>query len=99
MFRTCRGIVRPFYSTQIGRFSSPCIQYEKKAGDIGHMILSRHAGKNAFSKQMLTEFREMVEDISTDGSVRCLIISSNVPKVFCAGADLKERLEMADSDV
>lgn len=37
-------------------------------------------------------------DISEDESVRAVVLSSGVPGVFCAGADLKERATMSESE-
>ena len=34
-----------------------------------------------------------------DPEVRTIILRSNVPGVFCAGADLKERKEMTEREV
>uniref|UniRef100_A0A8C3GB76 AU RNA binding protein/enoyl-CoA hydratase n=1 Tax=Cyclopterus lumpus TaxID=8103 RepID=A0A8C3GB76_CYCLU len=40
-----------------------------------------------------------VEDIKKNNKVRSLIICSLVPGIFCAGADLKERAKMHQSEV
>lgn len=37
--------------------------------------------------------------MKNDKKVRCIIISSSVPGVFCAGADLKERAKMKLDEV
>lgn len=66
---------------------------------IATLALTRSEGKNAFSKQMLSEFNGAVSKLSTDEGVRVLIVKSTVDKVFCAGADLKERAGMADEQV
>nr|XP_043899155.1 enoyl-CoA hydratase domain-containing protein 2, mitochondrial isoform X2 [Solea senegalensis] len=42
--------------------------------------------------------RELVSTLSSDSSVRVVVFKSLVPKVFCAGADLKERALMTDSE-
>ncbi|XP_028079558.1 probable enoyl-CoA hydratase 2, mitochondrial isoform X4 [Camellia sinensis] len=39
------------------------------------------------------------EAINRDSSANILMISSSVPRVFCAGADLKERKTMSSSEV
>ena len=69
---------------------------------IAHLRLERHEGKNAFSRGMLSEFVRCVETVQRAAEVKAvnvLIVSSSVPKVFCAGADLKERQDMAESEV
>ena len=58
------------------------------------MSLCREEGKNSFSRQMLDEFVENTDMLSRNVDIRALILQSKVPKVFCAGADLKERVTM-----
>ena len=48
---------------------------------------------------MLAELNETVAKVSSDKSARVVIISSNVSKVFCAGADLKERATMPENQI
>ncbi|PWA31967.1 hypothetical protein CCH79_00019281 [Gambusia affinis] len=45
------------------------------------------------------EMFEAVEDIKKNNKVRSVILSSLVPGIFCAGADLKERAKMHQSEV
>jgi len=86
-------------SRQLCSASLPsCIKVEKLSSGIVSIILAHH-GKNSFSKLMIKEFREAIADVSLDSSVRCVILKSEVPKVFCAGADLKERLAMPDDEI
>jgi len=42
------------------------------------------------SRQLLSEFNEALENARKE-KARVVIINSSVEKVFCAGADLKER--------
>ena len=51
--------------------------------------LDRPEAKNAISKEMLRGLRHAFESVDCDPSVNVLMIRSTVPKVFCAGADLK----------
>ncbi|KAJ0394209.1 hypothetical protein ATCC90586_009839 [Pythium insidiosum] len=60
--------------------------------------MSRHAARNALGKQMMREFREAMDAVRFDTSVRVVVLQSVVPKVFCAGADLKERLQMTPQE-
>lgn len=41
---------------------------------------------------------DAARNISEDESVRAVVLSSGVPGVFCAGADLKERATMSKSE-
>ncbi|XP_065858100.1 probable enoyl-CoA hydratase 2, mitochondrial isoform X1 [Euphorbia lathyris] len=61
--------------------------------------LDRPAAKNSIGKEMLRGLRQTFELISSDDSAKVVMICSSVPKVFCAGADLKERKLMTPSEV
>ena len=43
---------------------------------------------------MLQELSETLDTIQEDSTIRCVVITSCSPKVFSAGADLKERATM-----
>jgi len=66
---------------------------------IGVLILSNDAGKNSLSKAFILELNDLFAKLRENENIRSLIIKSNVPKIFCAGADLKERLSMPDNEV
>ena len=66
---------------------------------ISELILERHEGKNAFSSDMIDSFERAVESVRSNKDIRVLIVRSTVDKVFCAGADLKERLAMPEEKV
>ncbi|KAG6577665.1 putative enoyl-CoA hydratase 2, mitochondrial, partial [Cucurbita argyrosperma subsp. sororia] len=61
--------------------------------------LARPEVKNAIDKDMLRGLRHAFESVDSDPSANVMMICSSVPKVFCAGADLKERKEMTASEV
>ncbi|KAL8196156.1 hypothetical protein R6Q57_025156 [Mikania cordata] len=61
--------------------------------------MDRPEAKNALGKDMLRGLLNTFEAISTDSAANVLLICSSVSKVFCAGADLKERLTMNVSEV
>lgn len=58
------------------------------------VTLNRPATANALSVKLLKELNHVLETVTTDPTVRCVIITGTGNKVFCAGADLKERMEM-----
>lgn len=68
-------------------------------GKIAVMGLNRPKAKNAFSKNLIGRLEESVHSVRFDKDVRAVIIRSMVPGIFCAGADLKERLTMKPSEV
>ncbi|CAN1333708.1 Probable enoyl-CoA hydratase 2, mitochondrial [Linum perenne] len=61
--------------------------------------LHRPEARNAIGKEMLRGLRHTFETLETDDEANVVMISSSVPKAFCAGADLKERKEMTASEV
>ncbi|KAK4486497.1 hypothetical protein RD792_009180 [Penstemon davidsonii] len=61
--------------------------------------LERPSTKNAIGKDMLRGLQYTFEAVNRDHSAKVLMICSSVPKVFCAGADLKERKTMSPSEV
>uniref|UniRef100_A0A7N6BEU2 AU RNA binding protein/enoyl-CoA hydratase n=1 Tax=Anabas testudineus TaxID=64144 RepID=A0A7N6BEU2_ANATE len=61
--------------------------------------INRPKAKNAISKNLVKGMFEAVENIKKNNKVRSVIFCSLVPGVFCAGADLKERAKMHQSEV
>lgn len=63
---------------------------------IAVLRMSRHASKNALGRQMLAELSTAVKTtLPSDPTLRAVILTSSVERVFCAGADLKERKTMS----
>jgi methylglutaconyl-CoA hydratase len=48
---------------------------------------------------MMNEFREAIASVRFDPTVRVVLLRSAVDRVFCAGADLKERATMDEVEV
>ncbi|KAK5132858.1 hypothetical protein LTR08_008574 [Meristemomyces frigidus] len=72
------------------------------AGSIAVLSLNRLRARNALSRQMLSELSGVVEGLHAEGgkgSTRALILASESDNAFCAGADLKERLDMTPDEV
>ncbi|PON64587.1 Crotonase superfamily [Parasponia andersonii] len=61
--------------------------------------LNRPERKNAIGKDLLRGLQQALEAISRDSSSNVVILRSLVPNVFCAGADLKERKTLTQSEV
>ncbi|MUV39846.1 Enoyl-CoA hydratase [Lentibacillus sp. JNUCC-1] len=66
---------------------------------IAVLTLNRPEAANALSKALQDELNEKVSAIKTDPSIRCVVITGAGEKVFCAGADLKERRGMNETQV
>ncbi|TFW45564.1 enoyl-CoA hydratase [Bacillus sp. 005/A4HT-01/001] len=65
---------------------------------IGIMTLNRPAQANALSAAMLEEINQTIQEIKHDENIRCLLMTGTGAKVFCAGADLKERRLMTEQE-
>ena len=62
------------------------------------LSLTRTKEKNAIGRQLLSELKEALENLSQEGSTRCVVVRSTAVGVFCAGADLKERAQMTQQE-
>lgn len=81
----------------VRRFASTIpkdISVTRNGKGIVHLSLDRTAAYNALSKNMLSELETTLSALHDDDSVKVMIVKSSVGKVFCAGADLKERATM-----
>lgn len=61
--------------------------------------LNGQQNKNAFSHSFINNLCSTLDDLKQNENVKVLIIKSLVKGVFCAGADLKERLTMTNQQV
>ncbi|HET8732522.1 MAG TPA: enoyl-CoA hydratase-related protein, partial [Anaeromyxobacteraceae bacterium] len=57
------------------------------------------ARRNALSRAMVRELLENLARLRDDRSVRCVVVTGEGEKAFCAGADLKERATMSAPEV
>lgn len=69
-------------------------------GDDGivEVVMCRQKARNALGHLFVSQMRELVSSLSNDAAARVVVFRSLVPGVFCAGADLKERALMNDSE-
>lgn len=71
--------------------------------EINHSVatitLNRPDKSNAISRELLEDFVTALLEVEKNPHLRVLIIRGAGEKVFCAGADLKERMEMTEKDV
>jgi len=81
--------------------SSP-LSLEHLTGDqegIAVISFSNPQQRNSLGKPTLALLQSHVQYLNESKSVRCVIVRSTVPKIFCAGADLKERAAMPENEV
>lgn len=71
----------------------------EKRGRVGVLVLDRPDRRNALSRKTLTELGRLARQLVADPEVRAIIVTGTGDKVFCAGADLKERQGFTNEDV
>ncbi|KMY44632.1 enoyl-CoA hydratase [Bacillus sp. FJAT-27916] len=74
---------------------------EQWSEDTGiHVIrLNRPEHANALSMTLLKELQEALQAIKNKEEIRCVLLTGSGERVFCAGADLKERKGLPESEV
>jgi enoyl-CoA hydratase/carnithine racemase len=71
--------------------SEPHILYQTE-GNIAILTINRPEAKNAFSPEMLTLWRQFVEEAKVDHNVRVIIVTGK-GDTFCSGGDIREMAE------
>jgi enoyl-CoA hydratase/carnithine racemase len=66
---------------------------------IALVTLRRPEAANAMSSGLLQELNDVIQQINQNRNIYCTIITGAGEKVFCAGADLKERKGMSEEQV
>ncbi|NUK31413.1 enoyl-CoA hydratase [Parageobacillus sp. VR-IP] len=78
---------------------SSFVSYELQENGIAIVTLNRPEAANALSTLLLNELSELLGDLSFRKDIRVVIVTGAGEKVFCAGADLKERAGMNETEV
>ncbi|KAA8915824.1 hypothetical protein TRICI_002034 [Trichomonascus ciferrii] len=95
VFASRRHFVRSSSSTASTEPTLDISTQELDYGSIAKVTFNRPKAKNAISQQLLDELHEYVMRLATKDpsveKVRAMVLTSSLPDVFCAGADLKER--------
>jgi methylglutaconyl-CoA hydratase len=79
--------------------ADPLVKFEQLDDSIVKITLNRPEAANALSNELIDALSDAFDQVSTQGNVRCVILTGTGEKAFCAGADLKERLAMTDEEV
>ena len=77
--------------------SREALQNEDKGITI--VTLNNPKSRNAVNKELIQDLHNTFEVVSSDLKTRVIILRSVVPRIFCAGADLKERITMKDTEI
>ncbi|XP_066332225.1 probable enoyl-CoA hydratase 2, mitochondrial isoform X2 [Miscanthus floridulus] len=90
-----------FRALQILAQPGPVRLQKLSAPDTGivELRLERPEAKNAIGKEMLQGLRSAIQEVEAATAANVVLVASSVPKVFCAGADLKERRLMGPTEV
>ncbi|WP_027964011.1 enoyl-CoA hydratase-related protein [Halalkalibacillus halophilus] len=70
-----------------------------KENGIGYLTLNREAAMNSMNYEMLCDLQTQIHAIHVDPEVKVLIVTGAGEKAFSAGADLKERKTLNESEV
>lgn len=97
--RWCSTAGKPTGSLDSASNGAECLLQISPETGVAQVVLNRPAFKNALGRVLLYELQQAVQDIRNNDRVRCVVLSSSVPGVFCAGADLKERATMSPQEV
>ena len=65
---------------------------------VGEIVLNRPAQRNALNTEMCVALLTAAERMEADDTVRAVVVRAS-GRVFCAGADVKERRDMTADDV
>lgn len=71
------------------------------SGTVRVLLLNRPQARNALSRDLVDALDQHVQSIAAEqgnGPTRALVIGSNADAAFCAGADLKERVNMSKQE-
>ena len=72
---------------------------KEQDGQIVTLTINRPEVMNSISFPLLLALKDHVEQIHFDSETRVVIITGAGDRAFCAGADLKERATMSETDV
>jgi len=71
------------------------LRFEQPQAQVGVLYLTRPEVANAINTEMARELLQFFTEASADpGTQRCIVVTGEGSKAFCAGGDLKERAGM-----
>jgi len=71
----------------------------ERRGRVGVLVIDRPDRRNALSRQTLVDLGRLGKELVGDPSIRAIVLTGAGDRVFCAGADLKERQGFSSDDV
>ena len=79
-----------------GATSEKVLIVEQLGNGIARFSMNRGSARNALSVQLVNDLNDAIR---ANFEARCVIVRSELPGMFCAGADLKERKGMSEDEV
>jgi len=70
-----------------------------RAGGIFTLTLNRPEAMNSLSLALLDAMHAALDEVAFDPAVSCVVVTGAGERAFCAGADLKERAGMNETEV
>uniref|UniRef100_A0A674IYC6 Enoyl-CoA hydratase domain containing 2 n=1 Tax=Terrapene triunguis TaxID=2587831 RepID=A0A674IYC6_9SAUR len=70
-----------------------------ESSGIAEILMNRAHARNSLGRVLVNELFRVLESLRCDERIRVVVFKSEVKGVFCAGADLKERAQMNDTEV
>ncbi|MBA2768552.1 MAG: enoyl-CoA hydratase/isomerase family protein [Sporichthyaceae bacterium] len=74
------------------------VRRHDEAGHVVELVLDRPQAHNALSTEMARDLTAATDELTQDGSVRAVVLSSS-SEAFCVGADLKQRNSFSSADL
>ncbi len=68
-------------------------------GEVEVWTIAAEARRNAITRAMLAQFLVELERAAATRRLRCVVVTGQGDRAFCAGADLKERAQMSEAEV
>ncbi|HET9302830.1 MAG TPA: enoyl-CoA hydratase/isomerase family protein, partial [Propionibacteriaceae bacterium] len=75
------------------------VEIGRPSAHVAEVIMNRAEAMNALSTDQAKRLGAAASQLTADDQVSVVIISSALPKAFCAGADLKERRGFDNDDL
>jgi len=95
-------VFKNFSTKPIQEHTQELVNVERLTNDDKGIVvigLNRPGSKNAINKHMIDQLLNIFKQLYNDNDTKAVIFRSLVKGIFCAGADLKERLKLPTSDV
>ncbi|MCC6998261.1 MAG: enoyl-CoA hydratase/isomerase family protein, partial [Deltaproteobacteria bacterium] len=70
----------------------------RREGPAVWLTIARPEASNALSRGVVDGLRAQLKQLASDASVRAVVLTGAGDKVFCGGADLKERRGMTPAE-